>query len=91
MARLITVDKQITEKRVYPKNETFSLEEMYKYTNSSIVEFIYINGHIMVIDEEGKLNNKKVNDVATYYFRKYIKTQDFIVGDVLICEKSEIK
>jgi hypothetical protein len=91
MARLLSFDKTITEEKVFPENETFTLQEMYKHTNSTIVEFIYINGHIMIIDEEGKLNNKPINDVATYYFRKYNKTHDFIVGDVLICDKSEVK
>ena len=37
----------------------------------------------MIIDKEGKLNNKPINNVATYYFRKYNKIHDFIVGDVL--------
>jgi len=97
MARLLSVDKTIIEKRVLPENETFTLEEMYKYTNSTIVEFVYLNEglitgeHIMIIDEEGKLNNKPINDIATHYFRKYNKTHDFIVGDVLLCDKSEIK
>ena len=91
MARLLSIDKEITEKRVFPENETFTLKEMYKYTKSNIVEFVYLNGHIMIIDEEGKLNNKPINDIATHYFRKYNKTHDFIVGDVLICDKSEIK
>tara|TARA_R110001592_G_scaffold25938_1_gene97911 strand:+ start:2213 stop:2488 length:276 start_codon:yes stop_codon:yes gene_type:complete len=91
MARLLSFDKTITEKSVFPENDTFTLKEMYKYTNSTIVEFVYLNGHIMIIDEEGKLNNKPINDIATHYFRKYNKTHDFIVGDVLICDKSEIK
>ena len=91
MARLLSVDKTITEKKVFAENETFTLQEMHKHTNSTIVEFIYINCHIMIIDKKGKLNNKPINNVATYYFRKYNKTHDFIVGDVLICEKSEIK
>jgi hypothetical protein len=91
MARLLSFDKTITEKSVFPENDTFTLKEMYKYTNSTIVEFVYLNGHIMIIDEEGKLNNKPINDIATHYFRKYNKTHDFIVGDVLLCDKSEIK
>ena len=97
MARLLSFDKTITEKSVFPENDTFTLKEMYKYTNSTIVEFVYLNEglitgeHIMIIDEEGKLNNKPINDIATYYFRKYNKTHDSIVGDVLLCDKSEIK
>ena len=91
MAILIKVDSK-EELNIYPNNkETFTLEEMYKYTNSTIVEFVYLNGHIMIIDEEGKLNNKPINDIATHYFRKHNGQHDFIVGDALICDKSEIK
>ena len=91
MARLLSFDKTITEKSVFPENDTFTLKEMYKYTNSTIVEFVYLNGHIMIIDEEGKLNDKPLNELATYYFRKNKKVHDIIVGDALICELSEIK
>jgi hypothetical protein len=44
----------------------------------------------MIIDEEGKLNNKSVNDVATYHFRKLTNEHDYIVGNALICDRSEI-
>jgi hypothetical protein len=56
-----------------------------------MVEFIYLNEfYIMIIDEEGKLNSKEVNDIATYHFRKYMKSHDFIVGDALVCNRSEV-
>ena len=35
MARLLSVDKTITEKRVFAENKTFTLQEMYKHTNSN--------------------------------------------------------
>jgi|TARA_R110000823_G_scaffold309032_1_gene432990 alpha-tubulin suppressor-like RCC1 family protein len=92
MAILLKVDSKDLELKVFPEDKkTFSLKEMYKYTNSTIVEFIYFENHIMIIDEEGKLNDKPLNELATYYFRKNKKVHDIIVGDALICELSEIK
>jgi hypothetical protein len=94
MARIFRVYdgdvKQVAE-TVSPENgKTFKLKELYSHTKSSIVEFIYFDDFIMVIDEEGKLNNKPINDIATYHFRKHTKQHDIIVGDVLICDREEI-
>lgn len=76
---------------VKPENgKTFKLKELYKIIDCTMVEFIYIDNYIMIIDEEGKLNNKPVNDVATYYFRKHKKIHDIIVGNALICNRDEI-
>lgn len=77
---------------VKPENgKTFTLEELYKIVDCSMVEFIYLKEYIMIIDEEGKLNNKSVNDVATYHFRKLTEQHDYIVGNALVCDRSEIK
>lgn len=39
----------------------------------------------MFINEEGKIKNFRHNDIATKVYRAYIKTQDWIAGDVVIC------
>tara|TARA_B100000780_G_C20731712_1_gene290749 strand:+ start:106 stop:381 length:276 start_codon:yes stop_codon:yes gene_type:complete len=76
---------------VKPENgTTFTLQELYNIVGCSMVEFLYIGSYIMVIDEEGKLNNKSVNDIATYHFRTNSKTHDYIVGNALVCDRSEI-
>tara|TARA_R110001606_G_scaffold397937_1_gene575776 strand:+ start:2206 stop:2481 length:276 start_codon:yes stop_codon:yes gene_type:complete len=76
---------------VKPENgSTFTLQELYKIVDCSMVEFLYIDGYIMIIDEEGKLNNKSVNDVATYHYRKHSKNHDYVVGNALVCDRSEI-
>ena len=42
---------------------------------------------VMVINEEGKLLNLPYNAVATEAFRMAFQpTDDFIVGDALLCE-----
>ena len=96
MATLIKCAEQdkknqtITE--IEPKNgKTFELREMYKLINCSMVEFIYFDNQILIIDEEGKLNHKPINDIATYLFRKNKKIHDIIVGDVLLVSTNQIK
>ena len=43
------------------------------------------------MNEEGKLRNLPYNERATMLYRKFVYEHDFIVGDVLICNESEIK
>lgn len=44
----------------------------------------------MVVNEEGKLNGLPMNDKATDLLRLCKDTTDFIVGDVLVCDKDHI-
>ena len=77
-----------------PENGTnFTLEELYKKLDCKLIEVVSLQeGWILIIDEEGKLNGKKINDIATSYFRKakpYVN--DFIVGDVILCPSNLLK
>jgi len=79
---------------VAPHNgNTFTLQELYKKLDCELIEIINLKDEwIMIIDEEGKLHNKKINDIATTYFRKqnpYV--HDFIVGDVILCPGNMLK
>lgn len=76
-----------------PANGTdFQLEELQRIVGGYI-EIVYLNDRqVMVVNEEGKLNGLPVNSIATAAYqiaRQY--TNDFIVGDVLICDKELIK
>jgi hypothetical protein len=66
----------------------FSLEELQKFVGGYI-EFISLNGNglMMVVNEEGKLKNLQVNQIATDTY----KGGDIILGDVLICDKKLLK
>lgn len=48
--------------------------------NSHGNEWLYL-----IIDEEGKLKRMPINPLATRLYRACHDTQDFIVGDVLLC------
>ena len=70
---------------VTPNNKTdFSLGEMQKFVGTVKTK----NNKIMVINEEGKINDLPINQKATDLY-KY-GDFDFIVGDVLICNEKEI-
>lgn len=86
MAKLIKTSGEVIN--VTPKNEgkPFTLEELKEYVGGWI-ECIYLNKHqVMVINEEGKLLNLPYNTIATEAYRlAFQPTNDFIVGDALIC------
>lgn len=78
---------------ISPKNETYyTLKELQEIVGGSI-EIIYLKGiydKFMVINEEGKLNKLPYNENATILYKLSLNTDDFIVGDVLVCDKSKI-
>lgn len=48
------------------------------------------NGKIMVIDEEGKLKGKPINEAATMIFM-HAGYYDIIVGDALVCDSEMVQ
>ena len=94
---MATLLKPITSYRsefveIQPKNGTnFKLEELYKHLECEIIEVLHFGDNtLLIIDEEGKLNDKTLNSAATHFFRKEMKTNDFIVGNAIICEKNQL-
>lgn len=76
---------------VSPENGTdFKLEELQKIVGG-LIEVIGIGDEIMVLNDEGKLMGLPYNQDATALFRKHYDTNDFIVGDVLVCKDNEVK
>ena len=71
----------------------FNLKELYKLIDCDTIEVVYLsNGDLMIIDENGKLLEKRYNDYATKILRtNNPENRDFIVGDALICSSSELK
>jgi hypothetical protein len=48
-------------------------------------------GFTLVIDENGKLVGREVNDVATTLARAVLQVHDVIVGPALLCSGREFK
>lgn len=73
---------------VSPKNGTdFSLNELKEFIGGGYIEIVDISPMLyMVVDEEGLLKRLPYNATASSFY-----PYSDIVGDVLICKKSEIK
>jgi hypothetical protein len=87
MATLIKSNGE--ETNVIPNNKTdFSLDELQNYVGGLIETVRTKDNKIMVINEEGKINDLPINQKASalYQYNEF----DFIVGDVLICNENEI-
>ena len=79
---------------ITPENGTnFKLKELYEMLDCKTIEIVGLSScQIMVIDEEGKMNDSPYNDMATHYFRKaHPETRDFIVGNALVCSTSDVE
>lgn len=94
MAELLKVDGTITPVEPKDPEKGFTLDELYALLNVEMIEVAYPekdSGHILVVDEEGKLTDWKdrVNVEAS---RRYGWVgHDVIVGDALWCQSEELK
>lgn len=77
---------------VSPENGTdIKLEQLQEIVGGCI-DCVGISGdEIMVFNDEGKLMGLPINREATEIFQKHFNTDDFIVGDVLICKDDEVR
>ena len=92
MAQIIKVNGNIVE--IEPKNgKDFKLDELQKIVGGYIEIVYLLGGKIMVVDEEGKLKGYPMNPKATEVFQNSCKyfSLDVIVGDVLVCERRQVK
>jgi uncharacterized protein YacL len=82
MAQIIKVDGTITDIA-----QKLNLAVMQEIVGGNI-EIAYLqDGRMLVIDEEGKLKGKPVNETATVL---YNNPNDCIVGDAILAEHDEI-
>ena len=91
MATIIKANGMVMQ--TYPKNgKTFELEELQGVVGGTI-EIVHITPRqYMVVNDCGKLHGLSYNPVATAAYCKAADSfADFIVGDVLICDKNQIE
>lgn len=78
--------------QVLPENGTdFKLEQLQKIVGGYIDILGIGCDELMVFNDEGKLMGLPINREATKIYQKYFNTDDFIVGDVLICKDDEVR
>jgi len=89
-ARLLKSDG--TAQKIAPKNGSdFKLDELQGYVGGYI-EVVQVAGNrLMVLNEEGKMHNLPMNDIATTLFHQTHPGFDYVVGDVVVCDRSMMK
>ena len=71
-----------TLKEIKSKNDNPSLSDAQKFVGGW-VEVVQVNDGILIIDEEGKLKDKPVNEVASKMYADKYGDADVIVGDAI--------
>ncbi len=71
-----------TTKEIKSKNDDPSLSDAQKFVGGW-VEVVRVNDGILIIDEEGKLKDKPVNEVASKMYADKYGDADIIVGDAI--------
>tara|TARA_R110002167_G_scaffold281918_1_gene487215 strand:- start:36 stop:293 length:258 start_codon:yes stop_codon:yes gene_type:complete len=69
------------------KEDSPSLSEAQKFVGGW-VEVVQVNDGILIIDEEGKLKNKDVNDISSKMYSDKYGDEDIIVGDAIYIPKN---
>lgn len=78
-------------KNVEPSNgEDFSLEELRGFVGGNIEMVRLSKSQVMVVNEEGKVNDLPENQYATMLVN-IAGVRDVIVGNVLVCDINKIK
>jgi hypothetical protein len=92
MATLILEDGSAKDMRPADLKQGFTLPELYAALQCDVVEAVRLkNGRILVIDENGKLVGRPVNELATMLARGVLQTHDVIVGPALLCSRLEFQ
>ena len=71
-----------TTKEIKSKNDDPSLSEAQKFVGGW-VEVVQVNDGILIVDEEGKMKNKPVNEVASKMYADKYGDADIVVGDAI--------
>ena len=80
-----------TVEDVEPANgRDFSLEELQGYVDGLIEIVSLYDGRLMVLNDEGLINGLPINPLATAIYQNATGVNDYILGNVLICQDNEV-
>ena len=79
-----------TVKVIEDKKDQPSLEEAQEFVGGWVERVQLKNGDVMLIDEEGKLKEKDINQKATHHWVESYGMNDVIVGDVILIKKEAL-
>ena len=76
---------------VEPKNgHDFSLSELQGYVGGYVEIADLRDGRLMVVNENGLSEGLPLNPLATAIFQEQTGSDEYIVGNVLICDAEQI-
>lgn len=85
-AECMLINADTTVEAIRPNNGTdFSCKELQGYVGGYIEIVRLPNNYILVVDEEGRLKNKKLNKKASEL------AGQSIVGDVVLCKPKMVR
>jgi hypothetical protein len=90
----ILIREDGSERTVTPANKRagFTLAELYAALQCRVIEVVWLrDGWLLVVDENGKLDRRPVNDRATNLARQVLQAYDMIVGPALLCSQQKFK
>ena len=71
-----------TLKEIQSKEDSPSLSEAQKFVGGW-VEVVQVNDGVLIIDEEGKLKDKPINNASSKLYADKYGDEDIIVGDAI--------
>ena len=74
-------------KIIWDKKDQPTLEEAQEFVGGWVESVQLKNGDVMLIDEEGKLKEKDINQEATDHWVKSYGMTDIIVGNAILIKK----
>ena len=76
---------------IEPQNGTdYQLGELQGYVDGLIEIVPLTDGEIMVLNDEGLINDLPINPLATAIFQQATGSPDYIFGNVVICKETEV-
>lgn len=76
---------------IEPQNGTdYQLSELQGYVEGLIEIVPLTDGEIMVVNEEGYINDLPLNPLATAIFQQATGNDGYIFGNVVICRDNEV-
>lgn len=80
-----------TVEDIQPANGTdYELEELQGYVDGLIEIVPLTDGEIMVVNEEGYINDLPLNPLATAIFQNATGNDSYIFGNVVVCRDNEV-
>lgn len=73
------------------RGKQFTLEELQGMVGGYIEVISTPDNRLMIMNEEGKLKGLPYNSKATELVKPFLSPGSYIVGDVIVCQKSYLK